>query len=85
VKLSTIVMSVAIIILLMSNVWFAYASFDCGASLSYRDASLHDNATALKQALAILPTVVAAPADRDAVIAVAKRSADHPDIFEKDG
>jgi Co/Zn/Cd efflux system component len=85
VKRSTILMSVAIIILLMSNVWFAYASLDCGVSLSYRDVSLHDNATALRQALAILPTVAAAPTDRDAVIAAALRSADHPDTFEKDG
>lgn len=84
-KRSTVILSLIIVLLLASNVWWAYGSIDCGISRTYQGASLDDATIALRQTLAILPVVASNPADRTVILEAAKRSADSPASFEKDG
>ena len=73
------------ITLLVSNVWWAFQSFDSRVTQSYMAVSLEDNRIALDQAIAVAKEASRADATRDSIAMAATLSGAHAEPFEKDG
>ena len=84
-KRSTLIILVLAFTLLASNSWWIYQSIDAAVTAGYREASWQDNHDALAQALAILPVAARTTSTRAQVLDAAKKAANDPDSFEKDG
>jgi hypothetical protein len=78
-------LTILIVGLVASNLWFGHAAFDCGISLSYRNDSLDHTSQALKQARAIIP-LLANASSQEAIIEAAQSALGSSALpFEKDG
>ncbi len=71
-------------ILVASNVWWAYRLIDAGVSATYREVSLENHRTALRQTLAIIPIAVRPGATQAEILRAAQKYGDS-EVFEKDG
>ena len=78
-----VVVGILVILLVGSNVWWAYQVLDRAVTASYRETAFQEHREALSQALAVLPHA-AQCATRDDVIAAARQAAGD-EGFEKDG
>lgn len=73
------------VVLVVSNVWWAYRLLDAGISHTYLGTSLEDNKEALNQTLVLLPVVAQAGTSREKIISAARPAGDSIAPFEKDG
>ena len=76
---------VLILALVISNGWWFLNALDAAHAAFDRDRYLQDHHEALKQTLAILPVVAGPHPSRLAILDSARRAANDPDSFEKDG
>ena len=84
-KRSSIVITTLAVGLIVTNVWWAYRVFDLGVSQTYREVSFEDHRVALAQALAIMHVAIRPDATRAKILEVARREAQYPESFEKEG
>ena len=74
-----------IVVIIASNVWWAYQLLDAGITLTYTRVSFEDNREALSQTLALLPVVAQPGVTREKIISEARLPGNTFEPFEKDG
>ncbi|MBU1364610.1 MAG: hypothetical protein KKE51_12410 [Gammaproteobacteria bacterium] len=84
-KRTTVSISLLVLALLATNVWWAYRLLDAGVSYTYQGVSLEENQQALSQALAIIKVLGANKASREQVVEAAQKAWPSTEPFEKDG
>ncbi len=84
-KRTTILISLLVIALVVTNVCWAYRLLDAGVSYTYQGASLEENQQALSQALAIIKVFGNREASREHIVQAAQAAWPSTEPFEKDG
>ena len=82
---STLGIVLLAVLLLFSNIWWAFQMLDAGITHTYMGASLEDNQTALSQVIDVAKEASQAGSSRDSIVAAAAQSQTRTDPFEKDG
>lgn len=82
---STVVNSLLVATLVVSNAGWAYRVLDNAVTCSYRQASLEESQQALSQALAIIRATGSGNPSKASVIAAAQAAWPAVEPFEKDG
>lgn len=77
--------TVLLVLLVATNVGWAFMLLDAGVSYTYLQVSFEDNRQALAQVLAVLPLVARENASREEIIAAALRAGGGGEPFEKEG
>jgi Na+/proline symporter len=72
------------ILLLVSNVWWAFLIFDAGITQTYMGHSLKDHKEALQQIIRIYPLAISG-SSKSAILNAARSTGDSSEIFEQDG
>jgi hypothetical protein len=76
---------ILLILLIATNVWWAFQAFDRGITITYTKDSLDDHKQALDQALMIIPEVTSGRGSREDIINSMESRFGLSDGFEKDG
>ena len=84
-KSSTTAVVALAILLVLSNIFWAYRLLDAGISYTYLESSFETANNAALQALAILPEVASPSVTRQSIIDAAIRARPGSDVFEKEG
>ena len=73
------------ILLVLTNLWWAFQILDSGVTNTYMGVSLEDNRTALAQTIAVAKEVARPGSTKESIVAAAALSQDDVVAFEKDG
>lgn len=84
-KRTTVPISVLLIVLLISNAWWAFAVVDAGVTSTYQDAQLEEEQQALNQTLAVIRVLAKSGATRTQIVEAAQEAWSAGEPFEKDG
>ena len=81
----TIIISLLVAVIIVSNVWWAYAVFDAGISYTYLQQSYRGSQEALSQALAIIKVTATPGVSQGEIIEAAQNVVPTDEPFEKEG
>ncbi|WP_152560450.1 hypothetical protein [Arenimonas donghaensis] len=82
---SKVVIVLLAVLLLASNLWWAFRMLDAGVTHTYMGVSLEDNQVALAQVIAVANEASRVEATRESIVAAASQVETDIDPFEKDG
>jgi hypothetical protein len=82
---SKIIILVLLILLIATNVWWAFQAFDHGITITYTIGSLDDHKQALDQALMIIPEITSGRGSREEIINSMESRFGLSDGLNKDG